>query len=440
MKKQSTHGLIPCVFFICCLHSESEIRKIAPPIFYVTVTMCAFDPQLPRQQLPAISQSDYVYLDNAATTPMPQAVIEALTQYHTHQVGNVHRGQHQAGQIATMAFEQARQTVADFIHANSKDEIIWTRGTTESLNLLANTLGQSILSKNDEILLTIEEHHANFVPWQQIAKQTEAKLRILPLTTNGEWDQNAFESALTEKTKIVALAHITNVLGNHRPIQALIEKAHQKGAIVVLDGAQGIQHDAVDVQTLDVDFYAFSGHKLFGPTGIGALYGKRCHLEALPPWQFGGKMVKKVTPDQTQFAHIPARFEAGTPNIGGALAMAKAIEWHQQWDMKAVNLHISTLYRRLYEGLTHIEGVKILSSEQSQSGILTFLVEDEHPDDIATLLDQQKVILRSGHHCTHPLHDALKVKGTLRFSIALYNTTEDIDRAIKAVTVACDLF
>jgi cysteine sulfinate desulfinase len=402
--------------------------------------MCVFDPQLPRQQLPAIAQSAFIYLDNAATTPMPQAVIDTLINHHTQQVGNVHRGQHQAGQATTLAFEQARQTVANFINATSKDEIIWTRGTTESLNLIANLYGQSHLSPKDEILISIEEHHANFVPWQQIVQQTGATLRILPHSIDEYWDQEAFENAVNANTKIVALAHITNVLGNQRPIKRIIEKAHQVGAIVVLDGAQGIQHEHIDVKALGVDFYVFSGHKLFGPTGIGVLYGKYQYLESLPPWQFGGKMVKKVTVEGTQFAPPPARFEAGTPNIGGALALASAIQWHQQWDHHAVQAHINRLHQQLHQGLSQIDGVKILSLKANQSGILTFIVEGEHPDDIATLLDQQRIILRSGHHCTHPLHNALKVKGTLRFSLALYNTEDDVNKAIHAVQTACNLF
>lgn len=395
-----------------------------------------------RAQFPALQQqvngSELVYLDSAATTQKPQVVIDALTHYYRSQNANVHRGSHSLTAHATSQFEAARSCVARFISAQHASSIIWTRGATEAINLIAQTYARNTLQPEDEILVGEMEHHANIVPWQMVAEQTGAKVVKVPMTEKCQWDMDAYERLLTPRTKIVALAHITNVTGTRQPIEAVIEKAHQQGAIVVVDGAQGIVHEAVDVEQLDADFYLFSGHKLFSPAGIGVLYGKQELLNAMPPWHGGGKMVEKVTFEQTRYAELPGKFEAGTPNVAGAIALATAIEWLQSLPRHAVETHIHQLQQRMYTALSALPDIRILGY-QPNSSILTFVMEGVHHQDIATLLDQQGIAVRAGHHCAHPLMDALQVSGTVRISFALYNTHDDVERAITAIKKAVDM-
>lgn len=395
-----------------------------------------------REQFPALSQTvnqqPLIYLDSAATTQKPQVVIDAIGQYYSKQNANVHRGSHSLTAQATSQFEAARDKVAQFIGATSSKEIIWTRGATEALNLIAQTYARSTLQPGDEIVVSEMEHHANIVPWQIVAEQTGAKVIKVPMTLDCEFDLTAFDMLLNERTKIVALAQITNVTGSRQPIEQVIEKAHTMNAIVVVDGAQGIVHESVDVAALGVDFYVFSGHKLYAPAGIGVLYGKLELLEAMPPWHGGGKMVDRVSFSGTTFSELPGKFEAGTPNVAGAIALSTAIEWLHQFDPKDVEEHIHQLQQKTYQALNQLDDIQILGYK-SNSSVITFVMDGVHHQDIATLLDQQGIAVRAGHHCAHPLMDALNVKGTVRISFGIYNNIDDVERLIAAIEKAVDM-
>lgn len=401
-----------------------------------------FDVDSVRAQFPALQQSVHgsplVYLDSAATTQKPQCVIDAISHYYSRHNANVHRGSHSLTAEATSQFEQARHSIARFIGAQSDQEIIWTRGATEALNLIAQTYARSTLQPGDEILVGEMEHHANIVPWQMVAEQTGAKVVKIPMTQDCQWDMAAFAQRLSNRSKIVAVAQITNVTASRQPIEAIIALAHQVGAIVVVDGAQGIVHDPVKVAELNADFYVFSGHKLYAPAGIGVLYGKLALLEAMPPWHGGGKMVERVSFDKTTFSALPGKFEAGTPNVAGALALAKAIEWYQGFERQEVEAHLHQLQTATYQALVNIDDIRVIGY-QANASVLTFVVDGVHHQDIATLLDQQGIAVRAGHHCAHPLMDALGVSGTVRVSFAIYNTMDDVERLINAVKKALEL-
>ncbi|MBE3651920.1 cysteine desulfurase CsdA [Vibrio navarrensis] len=401
-----------------------------------------FDVDLVRAQFPALQQSVHgsplVYLDSAATTQKPQCVIDAISHYYSRHNANVHRGSHSLTAEATSQFEQARHSIAQFIGAQSDQEIIWTRGATEALNLIAQTYARSTLQPGDEILVGEMEHHANIVPWQMVAEQTGAKVVKIPMTEDCQWDMAAFSQRLSNRCKIVAVAQITNVTASRQPIEAIIALAHQVGAIVVVDGAQGIVHEPVKVAELNADFYVFSGHKLYAPAGIGVLYGKLALLETIPPWHGGGKMVERVSFDKTTFSALPGKFEAGTPNVAGALALAKAIEWYQGFERQEVEAHLHQLQTAAYQALVNIDDIRVLGY-QANASVLTFVVDGVHHQDIATLLDQQGIAVRAGHHCAHPLMDALGVSGTVRVSFAIYNTMDDVERLINAVKKALEL-
>lgn len=401
-----------------------------------------FDVDSVRAQFPALQQSVHgsplVYLDSAATTQKPQCVIDAISHYYSRHNANVHRGSHSLTAEATSQFEQARHSIAQFVGAQSDQEIIWTRGATEALNLIAQTYARSTLQPGDEILVGEMEHHANIVPWQMVAEQTGAKVVKIPMTQDCQWDMAAFSQRLSNRCKIVAVAQITNVTASRQPIEAIITLAHQVGAIVVVDGAQGIVHDPVKVAELNADFYVFSGHKLYAPAGIGVLYGKLALLEAMPPWHGGGKMVERVSFDKTTFSALPGKFEAGTPNVAGALALAKAIEWYQGFERQEVEAHLHQLQSATYQALVNIDDIRVIGY-QANASVLTFVVDGVHHQDIATLLDQQGIAVRAGHHCAHPLMDALGVSGTVRVSFAIYNTMDDVERLINAVKKALEL-
>ncbi|UTV28249.1 cysteine desulfurase CsdA [Photobacterium atrarenae] len=401
-----------------------------------------FDIDMIRQQFPALAQQCHgqplVYLDSAATSQKPLVVIETIQRYYSGHNANVHRGSHSLTAAATAQFEQARTTVQHFIHAAQREEIIWTRGATEALNLIAQTYARQQLQPGDEILVSELEHHANIVPWQIVAEQTGAKVVKLPMQPDCTLDMAAFAQLLTPRTKIVAVAHITNVTGTRNPIESIIAAAHQQGAVVVVDGAQAVAHEKIDVQVLDADFYVFSGHKLFAPAGIGVLYGKRALLDAMPPWHGGGKMVEKVTFDGTTFSDLPGKFEAGTPNVAGSLALAAAIDWLSEIDHTAAEAHIHRLRQLAIDGIREIDGLRVVGL-QPDASLFSFVVEGVHHQDIATLLDQQGIALRAGHHCAHPMLDALGLSGTLRVSLALYNTEQDVARFVAALHKACDL-
>ncbi|HIF9213376.1 TPA: cysteine desulfurase CsdA [Photobacterium damselae] len=393
-------------------------------------------------QFPALNDSSnshaMVYLDSAATAQKPQVVIDTLTRYYSGHNANVHRGSHSLTANATALFEQARTKVQQFLHAQSSKEIIWTRGATEALNLIAQTYGRQNLQEGDEILVSELEHHANIVPWQMIAEQTGAVVKKIPMHSDCTLDMDAYNQLLSHKTKIVAVAHMSNVTGTRNPIEQMIQLAHQYGAVTVIDGAQGIAHEAVDVQTLDADFYVFSGHKIYAPAGIGVLYGKQALLEAMPPWHGGGKMVEKVSFDGTTYAQLPGKFEAGTPNVAGSLALAAAITWLQSLDREAAEEYVLQLRQKAIDGIKEIEDLRIIGLQPNAS-LFSFVVDGVHHQDIATLLDQQGIALRAGHHCAHPMLDALGLSGTLRVSLAMYNTEHDVERFIAALKKACDL-
>jgi cysteine sulfinate desulfinase len=395
-----------------------------------------------RNQFPAltqqVNQQPLIYLDSAATTQKPQTVIDAISDYYSKQNANVHRGSHSLTAKATSQFETARDNVAKFIGASSSKEIIWTRGATEALNLIAQTYARNSLRSGDEILVSELEHHANIVPWQIVAEQTGAKVVKVPMTKDCQFDAAAFDSLLNDKTKIVALAQVTNVTGTRQPIEDVIEKAHSVGAIVVVDGAQGIVHEPVNVSELNADFYVFSGHKLYAPAGIGVLYGKLELLESMPPWHGGGKMVERVSFEGTTYSALPGKFEAGTPNVAGAIALDTAIQWIGQFEQQQVEAHIHQLVDMTYQALSQLDDIEVIGY-QPNSSVVTFVMDGVHHQDIATLLDQQGIAVRAGHHCAHPLMDALGIKGTVRISFGIYNTIEDVERLVAAIEKAVDM-
>ena len=381
-----------------------------------------------------------VYLDNAATTQKPAAVLSALEKHYKESNANIHRGVHYLAERATDAYELARECVARFLNAARSEEIIFVRGTTEGINLIAQSYGHSFLEEGDEILLTTMEHHANIVPWQLVSESVGAKLRIIPVTESGELDMEAFASLLSERTKIVSLAHASNTLGTINPVKALVDKAHACGAIVLLDGAQAVGHFPVDVQDLDCDFYVFSGHKLFSTTGSGVIYGKYELLESMPPFQGGGDMISKVTFEKTTYKRPPGRFEAGTPNIGGAVALRAAIDYFSGLDRLALMEYEEDLLQYATGLLCEIEGLKIYGRASEKVSLISFTLEGVHPHDIATVLDADGIAIRAGHHCTQPLHRHYDIAATARASFAYYNTREEAEKLTASLEKIKKLF
>lgn len=381
-----------------------------------------------------------VYLDNAATSQKPQAVIDAISEAYTHWNSNIHRGVHHLSQVATKHHEEARQAVATFIGAKSSDEIIFTKGTTDSLNALAFSFGETFIQEGDEILVSAVEHHSNIVPWQMLCERKKAVLRHIPLRKDLTLDMEAFKGLLNEKTKLVSVAHVSNVLGIINPVEDIIRLAHERGIPVCIDGAQSVPHMPVNVRTLDCDFLAFSGHKMYGPTGIGVLYGKREWLEKLTPHEGGGEMINHVRWSGTTYNELPYKFEAGTPNFVGSYALHKAIGYMQTIGFEAIEAHERELTEYCESQLAAIGGVHIYAAGQPKAGVISFNVFASgnliHPFDIGTLLDQQGVAVRTGHHCAEPLIDELGVPGTVRVSFGLYNDKEDIDAFIAALKKA----
>ncbi|HLR17300.1 MAG TPA: cysteine desulfurase [Alcanivoracaceae bacterium] len=394
------------------------------------------DIQAIRAQFPILSVRAHgkplVYLDNGATTQKPQAVIDAIEHYYSEQNSNVHRGAHYLGDVATAALEGARDTVASFINA-AREEVLWTKGTTESLNLVAHSFGGSQLQAGDEVLISTLEHHANIVPWQQVCARTGASLKVIPLAADGSLDLSNIDALLTERTKILSINHASNALGTINPIEQLIAKARQVGAYIVIDGAQAVAHFPVDVKTLDCDFYAFSGHKLFGPTGIGVLYGKKALLEAMPPYQTGGEMIETVTFESSTWNRLPYKFEAGTPHIAGAVGLGAAIDWLTAQDREALWEHEKELLHYATEKARAFPGLRIIGDAKHKVGVLSFLIDNTHPSDVGTLLDQQGIAVRTGHHCTMPLMNELNIPGTVRASFAPYNSKAEIDMLFEGL-------
>ena len=388
-----------------------------------------------RKNFPLLQQMDTIYLDNAATAQRPSCVLVAVQEFYEQKNANPLRGFYPLSLEATESYQEARKTVQEFIHAEEPEEIIFTRNTTESLNLVAYSYGLNFLKEGDEIAVTIMEHHSNLLPWQMVSRMTGAKLHYLECTSEGELTDEELQKGINERTRLVAVTQVSNVLGCVNPIQKITEMAHRVGAVVVVDGAQSVPHMPVDVQALDADFLAFSGHKLMGPMGIGCLYGKRELLEKMPPFLTGGEMIDSVTRDGAVYAELPHKFEAGTVNAGGAVALAAAIDYLESVGLENVHAQEQALTRYAYEGMKKIPGVNILGSDDPDKhcGILSFTVDGVHPHDIATILDSCHVDVRAGHHCAQPLLAYLGVRSCARASLAFYNTTADIDRFLAAL-------
>ena len=393
-----------------------------------------------RQQFPVLDQQVYgkslVYLDNAATTQKPLCVIDRERDYYLHENCNIHRGVHYLSQKATEAYEHARQAVADFIHARESREVVFTRGTTESLNLLATSFEHLLIEEGDKVLVTAMEHHSNLVPWQQMVQRHHGQLLVAPMDDKGVLDFDRYEELLKEGPKVVSIAHISNVLGTINPVKEMVSLAHQYGIPVVIDGAQSIAHHFIDVQDLDCDFFVFSGHKMYAPMGIGGLYGKAEWLEKLPPYQFGGEMVDTVSFEKTIFNVLPFKFEAGTPNVGAALGLETAIHFLQSLDRKEVEAYETKLLQSAIRQLSEIDGIRFIGEAEQRSGLVSFILDGIHPYDLGTIIDKMGVAVRTGHHCAEPVMTRFGVPGTVRASFALYNTMEEVDVFVNAVKKA----
>ena len=374
-----------------------------------------------------------VYLDNGATTQKPQVVIDAIANYYRTTNSNVHRGAHTLSDQATQMFEDARTTMQKFLNAAKSEEIIWTRGTTESINLVAQTWVRSNVKAGDEIIISGMEHHSNIVPWQMVCEQTGALLKVIPVLDDGSLDYDAYLKLLSDKTKFVAVVHVSNALGTLNPVEDIIREAHKVGAKTLIDGAQAVAHWDIDVQALDCDFYAFSGHKLFGPTGLGVLYGKEDLLNAMPPYQGGGEMILHVSFEKTTYNVLPYKFEAGTPNIAGAIAMAAAIDYLNSLDRVALAKHEDALLARANELAAQTDGIRLIGTSKNKASVFSFLIEGTHPHDVGTLLDQQGIAVRTGHHCAMPVMDQFEIPGTIRASFTFYNTLDEVDALFKAI-------
>ena len=397
-----------------------------------------------RRDFPILGREVYgkplVYLDNAATTQKPQCVIDAISEAYCNENANVHRGIHFLSQQATDMMEAARDKVRQFIGAGSTEEIIFTRGTTESINLLASSFAQAFLHEGDEVIISGMEHHSNIVPWQIQAGKYGFKIRIIPVTDLGELDMDAFRALLCPKTKLVSITHVSNVLGTVNPISEIISAAHSHGIPVAIDGAQSVPHIKVDVQHLGADFYAFSGHKIYGPTGIGVLYGRKELLEKMPPYQGGGEMIKRVTFEKTTYNELPYKFEAGTPDYVGSIALASALDYVQAIGLDEIARYESELCAYALDKLNQIPGMRIIGNAAERSAVISFLVGNIHPSDMGTLLDRLGIAVRTGHHCAEPLMDRMGIPGTVRASFSFYNTKAEIDVLVAGIDRVRSMF
>jgi cysteine desulfurase/selenocysteine lyase len=414
--------------------STLSVVKTAPP---------QFDVEAIRRDFPILSQQvngkPLVYLDNGASSQRPEAVLQAMDRYYREMHSNVHRGAHTLGDRATSAFEGAREKVQKFLNAPSSRQIIWTRGTTEAINLVANGLAEK-LKPGDEILLSQMEHHANIVPWQMLAERTGAKVIAIQITPEGELDMESFHCLLGERTRILAFNHVSNALGTINPVADMVAKAKAQGVITLIDGAQAVPHFQVDVQALDCDFYVFSAHKLFGPTGIGVLYGKADLLEAMPPWQGGGEMIERVSFTGTTYNTLPYKFEAGTPAVAEAVGLGAAIDYLASLDRGAMEAAENALLRRANELVATVPGMTVVGTAANKVPVMSFKIEGLHPSDIGTLLDQQGIAVRTGHHCAMPLMEFYEIPGTARASFAFYNTLEEVEQLFAALQKIQRLF
>ena len=374
-----------------------------------------------------------VYLDNAATSQKPQIVIDSMMRYYQEENSNIHRGVHYLSERATQAYEAVRSKVQHFLNAASRREIVFVRGTTEAINLVANSYGRNHVEKGDEVIISGMEHHSNIVPWQILCQETGAKLRVIPINDDGEILMDEYERLLTERTKMVALVHVSNALGTINSVKQMIGLAHERGVPVLIDGAQAVPHMRVDVSDLDCDFYAISSHKVFGPTGVGVLYGKEKHLEAMPPYQGGGDMIKSVTFEKTIYNDLPYKFEAGTPNIGGGIGFGAAIDYVNNMDMRAVAAYERDLLEYATENISSIKGVHIIGTAKEKASVLSFVIDGIHAHDIGTILDSEGIAVRTGHHCAQPVMQRFGIPATARASFAFYNTKEEIDALVSGV-------
>ena len=416
--------------------SEATLRATPPT--------AAFDVEAVRQDFPVLHQDVHgkplAYLDSAASAQRPSQVIEAMAEYYRRDHANVHRGVHTLSQRATEAFEGAREKISAFINAQSSREVIFTRGTTEAINLVAQSWGRTNVGAGDEIVISHLEHHANIVPWQMLCEQTGATLKVIPMTPSGEIDLVAAESIIGPRTRLLAFGHVSNALGTIHPVASLVKLARAAGALVLLDGAQGVPHMRVDVQALDCDFYAFSGHKLFGPTGIGVLWGREALLRAMPPWQGGGDMILSVSFEKTTYNDLPWKFEAGTPHIAGAIGLGAAIDYLEQIDFDAAAAWEQELLHYGTATLGSLDGLRIIGTAPHKAAVISFALEGVHPHDIGTIVDHAGIAIRTGHHCAMPVMEYYGVPATARASFAFYNTKDEIDRLAAALLQAREVF
>lgn len=397
-----------------------------------------------RALFPVLNQDVYgkplVYLDSAATAQKPLSVIEAMDNFYAHDNANVHRGVHALSMRADKAYESVRDKVVDFIHARSRSEIIFTSGATESINLVASSLAGFHIQEGDEVIVSGMEHHANIVPWQLLCERVKANLKVIPVLDDGTLDLDAYQNLLNDRTKLVSVTHISNVLGTINPIKKIIDLAHQNGTPVLIDAAQSIHHLPINVQELECDFLVFSAHKMYGPTGVGVLYGKKSWLNAMPPYQGGGDMIAEVSFEKTTFNELPLKFEAGTPNIAGVIGLGAAIDFLHSIGMDQIHQHESQLTDYLITSLRAIPGLKLIGESPDRIGVASFTLQDIHPHDIATILDRQGVAIRAGHHCAMPLMKRFSVPATARVSLGIYNTVDDIDVLVSAIETAQKVF
>lgn len=400
----------------------------------------SWDIQQIRQQFPTLQRKvnghPLVYFDNAATSQKPQAVIDRISRYYTAENSNVHRGVHHLSQLATEAFESVRSLAQTFLNAPAKESVIFTKGTTEGINLIAYSFGEAFVFEGDEIIISHMEHHSNIVPWQMLCQRKGARLRVIPINDAGELDMEAFRGMVNEKTRLISLVYISNSLGTINPVEEIISYAHEQDIPVLIDGAQAVPHQAVDVQALDCDFFVCSGHKMFAPTGVGLLYGKEKWLDAMPPFMGGGDMIKVVTFEKTTYNDLPHKFEAGTPNIADVIGLGEGIQFLNELGYERIHAYEQELLQYATKRLKEIPEIRLIGTAQNKASVVSFLIGDIHPYDAGTILDQMGIAVRTGHHCTQPVMDRFGIPGTMRASFALYNTREEIDRMIEAILVA----
>lgn len=404
----------------------------------------ALNPEALKADFPALQQTinnkPLVYLDNAASTQKPLTVIQRLQRYYEKENANVHRGVHTLSQRATDAYEDAREKIRAFINAAHSKEIIFVRGATEAINLVASSFGQKYVQKGDEIIVSAMEHHSNIVPWQLLCDKTGAHLKVIPMNQQGELEMDAFVKMLGNKTRLVAVGHVSNALGTVNPVREIIEQAHRKGVPVLVDGAQSVPHMPINVQELQCDFFAFSGHKMYGPTGIGVLYGRPELLAEMPPYQGGGDMIRSVTFEKTTFSSLPYKFEAGTPNIAGAIGLAAAVDYLSHLGMKNIAAHEKSLLEYANAKLSELEKLSIIGTAKHKAAVISFLFGEVHPHDIGTILDQEGIAVRTGHHCAQPVMDFFSIPATARASFGLYNSPRDIDRLVEGLKKIGEVF